>query len=68
MPCQPRVTATHCPLRRCGGFDTPEAADIAQEYTLPVDRNNAAFDDNKKRPALIYAEDLRRVLWRPPVA
>ena len=52
-----------CPLpRRCGGFGTAEAAEAAQDYTLPPGRA-AALAEGTKRAALIYAEDLRQRLW-----
>jgi hypothetical protein len=50
---------------RCGGFDCPEAVDIAQDYTLPPYR--VATLEDKKRSAVIYAEDLRQRLWRGPL-
>ncbi|GAB4817991.1 hypothetical protein N2152v2_005037 [Parachlorella kessleri] len=48
-------------LARCGSFDCPEAVDIAQDYTLPTKRT-ATLED-KKRAAVIYAEDLRCKFW-----
>lgn len=47
-------------ISRCGGFGTEEAIEAAQEYTMPPHRT-ATLDD-RKRSALIYAEDLRQKL------